>query len=218
MPNWCSNFIRINGDSKTISIITEACKRCEGKSDEYIFQNLIDKPHHMTEEQYQKDWYDTNLEWFGTKWDVSYEECEFDFSENEINLNPQTAWSPPIKFLENLVRQYDGIEAYIFYSEPGCDFSGETKIWKGEDGHVFVDDDEYPYLEGMYKLDKEMFWSEVNSHIEYFKDEHLIIDEEGNCPPVEDDKINEYLDSNFGFIDDNDREDIFKQFKQEVNG
>ncbi len=217
MPNWCSNYIKISGDSKTISIITEACKRCEG-TEERIFQNLIDIPSHMTKEQYDKDWYDTNVSWFGTKWDVSYDSCNFEFSENEIQMCPDTAWSPPIPFLENLVKQYKGIEAYIFYSEPGIGFSGETKIYRGEDDHVFVDDEEYPYLEGIYKIDKEMFWSEVDSYIDNFEFENdKEEDEEGNKLPYSDKLMENYINDYFDFVEDKDKEEIIKQLKESVN-
>jgi len=217
MPNWCSNYIRINGDANTISIIKSACERCAEK-DEPIFRNLIDIPSHMTNEQYEKEWYDTNVNWFGTKWDVHYNSCGFGYSENEINMSPETAWSPPIQFLENLVKQYKGIEAYIFYSEPGIGFSGETKIYRDEDGQVIVDDNEYGYLEGIYLIDKEMFWSEVDGHCDNFLCENENgEDEEGNPIPITDEKINEYIDDYFNFVGYKDRQEIFKQFKDYIN-
>jgi len=217
MPNWCSNYIRINGDANTISIIKSACERCAEK-DEPIFRNLIDIPSHMTNEQYEKEWYDTNVNWFGTKWDVHYNSCGFGYSENEINMSPETAWSPPIQFLENLVKQYKGIEAYIFYSEPGIGFSGETKIYRDEDGQVIVDDNEYGYLEGIYLIDKEMFWSEVDGHCDnFFCENENGEDEEGNPIPITDEKINEYIDGYFDFVEDEDRQEIFKQFKDYIN-
>lgn len=217
MSNWCSNYIRIFGDSKTISIITDACNRLK-KTEDRIFRNLIDIPQHMTKDDYDKKWYNTNVSWFGTKWDVTYESCGFQFSENEIIMCPETAWSPPIAFLENLVKQYKGIEAYIFYSEPGADFSGETKIWKDEDGHVVVDDNEYGYMQGIYLLDKEMFWSEVVSYIDNFKCEHeQDEDENGNKIPYSDGLMEEYANKYFGFVEDEDKQEIIKQLKQYVS-
>lgn len=218
MPNWCSNYITINGDSKTISIITEACQRCEG-TENRVFQSLIDIPSHMTSEDYDKDWYDTNVSWFGTKWDIEYSPDIFTFDKTEITLICETAWSPPIAFLENLVKQYKGIEAYIFYSEPGVGFAGETKIYRGEDGHVFVDDDEYPYLEGIYKLDREMFWSEVESYIDNFECENnKEQDENGNELPYPDELMENYINEYFDFVEENDRKEIINQLKEQVNG
>ena len=165
MPNWCSNYIRINGDVKTISIISQACKRCEGKGDERIFQNLIGIPEHISLKEYNEKWYDTNINWFGTKWDVSYESCNFDFGDDEISMSPETAWSPPIEFLSNLVKMYK-VKAYIFYSEGGIGFCGETNIYIDEDGELVVDDAEYEYNEGMYLLSKDDFWANLEGDIE----------------------------------------------------
>ena len=215
MPNWCSNYIRINGDAKTISIIKSACERCAEK-DEPIFRNLIDIPSYMTNEQYEKDWYDTNVGWFGTKWDVHYNSCGFVYEDTEIVMCPETAWSPPIAFLENLVKQYKGIEAYIFYSEPGVGFSGETNIYRDEDGQVIVDDNEFPYLEGIHKVDKEMFWSEVEGYCDSFKDEHQEYDEDNKPLPIPDEKINEYISDILHFVEDDERNEIFEQFKEYV--
>ena len=216
MPNWCSNYIKIFGDSRTISIISDACKRCEGVEDR-IFRNLIDIPPHMTKDEYENSWYDTNVTWFGTKWDVDYASCGFDFSENEIIMHPETAWSPPIPFLENLVKQYKGIEAYIFYSEPGVGFSGEAKIYRDEDGNVITDDNEYPYLEGIYLLDKDMFWSEVDYYVDNFECEHeREEDEDGNKIPYPESLIEEYVDEYFGFVEEKDKQEIIKQLKESV--
>jgi hypothetical protein len=170
----------------------------------------------MTKDDYDKDWYDTNVSWFGTKWDVSYSDCNMDYDETEIRLSPDTAWSPPIEFLTNLVKQYDGIEAYIFYSEGGIGFSGETKIYRDEDGHTIVDDSEYPYLEGIYLLDKELFWnSELESMIDSARYE--LVDEDDEVKTIDEAKIVEYVNDNFDFVTDEDKETIIKQFKEELN-
>jgi hypothetical protein len=144
-----------------------------------------------------------------------------DYDKTEIRLSPDTAWSPPIEFLTNLVKQYDGIEAYIFYSEGGIGFSGETKIYRDEDGHIIVDDSEYPYLEGIYILDKELFWnSELESMIDSARDEITSDDEDDDSDVVkkiDEAKIVEYVNENFSFVTDEDKETIIKQFKEELN-
>ena len=215
MPNWCNNSIRINGDEKTISALVRVIEKTKDGEDK-VFQSLIGYPDHMTKDDYDKDWYDTNVSWFGTKWDVSYSDCNMDYDETEIRLSPDTAWSPPIEFLTNLVKQYDGIEAYIFYSEGGIGFSGETKIYRDEDGHTIVDDSEYPYLEGIYLLDKELFWnSELESMIDSARYE--LVDEDDEVKTIDEAKIVEYVNDNFDFVTDEDKETIIKQFKEELN-
>jgi hypothetical protein len=215
MPNWCNNSITISGDEKIISALVRVIENTKNGEDR-VFQSLIGYPDHMTKDDYDKDWYDTNVSWFGTKWDVSYSSCNMEYEETEIRLSPDTAWSPPIEFLTNLVKQYDGIEAYIFYSEGGKGFSGETKIYRDEDGHTIVDDSEYPYLEGIYLLDKELFWnSELESMIDSARYE--LVDEDDEVKTIDEAKIVEYVNDNFDFVTDEDKETIIKQFKEELN-
>ena len=215
MPNWCNNSITISGDEKIISALVRVIENTKNGEDR-VFQSLIGYPDHMTKDDYDKDWYDTNVSWFGTKWDVSYSSCNMEYEETEIRLSPDTAWSPPIEFLTNLVKQYDGIEAYIFYSEGGIGFSGETKIYRDEDGHIIVDDSEYPYLEGIYLLDKELFWnSELESMIDSARYE--LVDEDDEVKTIDEAKIVEYVNDNFDFVTDEDKETIIKQFKEELN-
>ena len=74
MPNWCNNSIKISGDKKMISTLVRVIESTKDTEDK-VFQSLIGYPDHMTKADYDKDWYDTNIGWFGTKWDVSYDTC-----------------------------------------------------------------------------------------------------------------------------------------------
>jgi hypothetical protein len=173
MPNWCNNDIRIYGDEKTIKAITNVIKSLG--TEDRLFQSLIGLPDNMSKSDYEVNWYDTNLNWFGTKWDVDVNTDCFDFCEDEISFFCETAWSPPIQFLENLCKMYK-LNAYLFYSEGGVGFSGETKlIW--EDGELSVEDNEYEYNKGLYLLSNEEFWSNMESNIEYAVEEEMEVDD-----------------------------------------
>ena len=174
MPNWCNNNIKIYGDEGTIRTLTAVLKSLksadESEDNNNVFRALIGIPQHMSEGDYKEKWYDTNIEWFGTKWDISYSEDLFTFSKDEINFHCETAWSPPIPFLQNLCEMYK-VNAYLFYSEGGVGFAGETTFtWVDDELEVY--DEECEYLEGLYKFSNEEFWSEV----EYKAD--CILDEE----------------------------------------
>ena len=117
----------------------------------------------------------SNIEWFGTKWDISYEEGSFTFTKDEISFFCETAWSPPIPFLQNLCEMYK-VNANLFYSEGGVGFSGETTFtWT--DGELDVYDDECEYLEGIYKYSREEFWSEVESRVDSILDEEQTLED-----------------------------------------
>lgn len=174
MPNWCNNSINIYGDKNTIKALTNVIKSLSGE--ERLFQSLIGLPNNMTKEAYDNGgWYDTNVNWFGTKWDIEVNSDCFEFSGNGIDFSCETAWSPPIEFLANLCRMYK-VNAYIYYSEPGMAFSGETKfIW--ENGELSIEDNEYEYRHGLYVLSNEEFWYEVQNDIEYAIEEDIDAEE-----------------------------------------
>ena len=179
MPNWCNNSIRIFGDEGTIRTLTAVLKSLKSSSDDdmsdNVFKALIGLPQHMSEGDYKEKWYDTNIGWFGTKWDISYEEGAFTFTKNEITFFCETAWSPPIPFLQNLCEMYK-VNANLFYSEGGVGFSGES-TFNWVDGELEVYDDECGYLEGIYKYSREEFWSEVESRVDSILDEEQTLED-----------------------------------------
>jgi hypothetical protein len=170
MPNWCTNYIVISGDENKISLlknIIEDVPKTNGE-ETVVFKTLIGKEPTITTEDYEKGgWFNSNVDWFGTKWDVSYSDCQFEFGDDNIIMMPMTAWSPPVRFVSNLCKMY-GVTAVMNYDERGCDFCGRATI----DINGEVDDEEYKYNEGMYHFDNEYFWeSIVESDLEYALDE-----------------------------------------------
>jgi hypothetical protein len=163
MPNWCSNTITITGNKENICRIKDMMDSIENKSESNLFQTLVGYPDHMTEGEYQEKWYDTNVTNWGTKWDVSYDDACPQFSEEEIVLSPDTAWSPPIGFGTILAKLYQ-VDVELFYTEPGCDFCGKTFCNKDGD----VNEEDYSYHEGLFYFDQEQFWSEMESQAEYY--------------------------------------------------
>ena len=215
MPNWCNNNITISGDEGTIRTLTAVLKSLKTSDEEQssdVFKSLIGLPQHMSDGDYKEKWYDTNIGWFGTKWDISYDEHAFTFDMNnyktkikfnityeikilklfkmkivipsyldfnistgEISFFCETAWSPPIPFLQNLCEMYK-VNANLFYSEGGVGFAGETTFtWN--DGELDVYDDECEYLEGIYKYSREEFWSEVESRVDSILDEEQTLED-----------------------------------------
>jgi hypothetical protein len=170
MPNWCSNWITISGDKKTIKTLRYAMESVKDKPEDSsgIFTALVGTEPTITKEDYDKGgWYNGNIGFWGTKWDVSYESCNFDFeNENTITMSPETAWSPPIDFGKHLARMY-GVSVVLEYSEGGCDFAGKTTI--NPDG-AFEEED-FSYRHGMYKLNNDEFWMNMEGDIECYLDD-----------------------------------------------
>lgn len=111
---------------------------------------------------------------YGTKWDYTIEQANIhSITEQEIIIAPMTAWGPCDKFCQMLSKKY-GLDVSIHYDEPGNTIVGRVEYDNGEmieeeryDGSVGTSDD---YLKGQYKLDREMFWSRLESTIETYVD------------------------------------------------
>ena len=69
-------------------------------------------------------WYDWNIANWDTKWDVagSVEIEEQDSEIVEINFN--TAWSPPEAICFKLREMFPDLSFSWFYDEPGMEFAG----------------------------------------------------------------------------------------------
>jgi hypothetical protein len=158
MPNWCENEITITGD---VSEIVKALDSIENKEERNVFKTLIGLPDGISQEEYEKDWYNINLDRFGTKWDISYEDCDPQEFDDELVLTPNTAWSPPIEFCVNLAKKY-GVEVEMYYFESAMDFCGKTYILP--DG-TYIEDD-YKYMEGQYRFESDYFWLDIRDNIE----------------------------------------------------
>jgi hypothetical protein len=165
MPNWCSNSIVISGDKDKIKKINEVLLSMDKTTTiAGIFEALVGRDENITEEQYQNGgWYQHNIDRYGCKWDVSPENAVIvDDSDDCITMSPETAWSPPKEFCILLAEQY-GVDVTLEYSEPGCNFSGRVVI--SPDG--VEEEENYEYLEGLYFIDEDSFWMEVQSNLEY---------------------------------------------------
>ena len=125
-----------------------------------------------------------NINGWGTKWDVLGTGIYPSYTETSIDLNFDTAWSPPIGFCQMLSEKYH-VKCVIQYEEGGNDFCGKTIVENGE----IISEEDYSYREGLYIFNKEGFWNEIQSDIdtyvsgkEFFNDNfknnnYLIVDD-----------------------------------------
>ena len=198
MPNWCSNTITITGTKESISFLTRVLKGIpvEERGNGNVFETLIGREPSMSKEEYNTGgWYNHNIDWFGTKWDVSYDDCNFDFKDDYIVMYPETAWSPPIGFGIRLHEKY-GVDVELYYEESGCDFCGKTII---KDQTVIEQD--YSYRQGMYVFDDESFWMNLDSDIEYY---------------AEQESTWEQVQNDYNFVSQKDLEEIKKLYEEKL--
>lgn len=201
MPNWCDNAIKIMGSKDKIQLLRNILEDEPRKNQEsaIVFQTLIGRLPGMSKEEYDNEgWYKANVEWFGTKWDVSLDDCNIEYTDDCITMSPLTAWSPPTDFLSNLCRMY-GVTAWISFQEPGADFYGVCDI--DESGEM--DEETYPYVEGYYHHDKESFWDGIiDNEMEFAYDV---------------DKEPEEFSQGFSFCTNEEREKIKQMYIEFLN-
>ena len=139
MPNWCNNGITLRHTDP--AMIDRVIKGKEGLLMEFMPtpQELIDtvagsfgdtdKQRELEAQQAAnlakygaKDWYDWNINNWGTKWDFALENIERQ-DANTVTAAFDSAWAPPIEAYNKLMALGFDIEA--MYYEPGMAFVGK---------------------------------------------------------------------------------------------
>lgn len=220
MPNWCNNHIVISGEKsnmkpiydyfnegqKIIDKYYDDCKKYREENpdatdngvsweDNLVMNTLV--PH---DEEYQQIKESGNFllnpqtRFYGTKWDFDLRESNlYEVSEESISLSPSTAWSPPSEFCERLAKKYN-VQVSIQFEEGGVGFVGK-ELFTSEgmvEQEIYED-----YLEGLYVLDNETFWSMVDFELDDLED----LTEE------------EFLNK-FPFVKEEDKETLREEYKQ----
>lgn len=148
MPNWCSNVMTLRHEDP--EMITRAknafaegkfCQEfvpCPQELQDVSSPNRDEKSAAALLEKYgYADWYAFQTNEWGTKWDFGSGDGINNFTENELILYFDSAWSPPIRMMEQLEEL--GFTVDLMYYEPGMAFCGRYA-----DG-----DDEYFEFGGM---------------------------------------------------------------------
>ena len=165
MPNWCYNNLTITGDEKNLKRIKFRLEDIEKKdiSSPGVFMALVGRDQSIELNEYQHgEWYDANINYWGCKWDVSYDESGVEYSDDSITMSFNSAYSPPIPFIQHLGRLFN-VQCELYYEEPSCDFCGKS-YFDNENG---LTEEDYTYNEGRYVFDKDSFFESIDGDIEY---------------------------------------------------
>ena len=195
MPNWCNNEITINGRKKVIDKIKSLIDNIPSSDDSNgLFNALIGR----NEKEFNEDWYNHNINRYGCKWDVSIDDVVREDSDTEIRLSFSTAWSPCVEFCRTLSNFHGDLEINLLYDEGGNDFAGEVFFRSGS----ILSIKEYNYLEGLYFLRKESFWSDIEYYVENAIDDGESFDD---------------FIKDKSFISEKDKKDIIEMFNEKQN-
>ena len=138
MPNWCSNGITLRHADP--AMIDRVIKGKEGILMEFLPtpKDLLDtvagfpgqdkEAAHLAQQAANiekhgfRDWYDWNVNNWGTKWDFALENVERQ-DANTVTAAFDSAWAPPTEAYRQLCAL--GFEIEAMYYEPGMGFVGK---------------------------------------------------------------------------------------------
>lgn len=131
MPNWCSNTLCIQFGNK--SELKKIKKLLLNKENVVDFALAVPQ-----QEQGTPDWYNWNINNWGTKWNAC-DSFSVEEDDEEIKVCFDTAWSPPEKwfyaFCDKLKDISRGITAQLRYEESGLWFAGTYVL--ESDGYIY---------------------------------------------------------------------------------
>lgn len=162
MPNWCSNRATITGPAPVIREITEILNQ----DDSPLLQWMVPRP------QAEEDWYNWNINNWGTKWDISDVYFENQAEEDSIEFSFCTAWGPPTEAFHTWAEQDGRVEFNLEYWEPGCGFVGSA-IYDGDvytEDYVDVNQDEAEYKRIASEVWGYEEWEEPEPLTEWYKE------------------------------------------------
>lgn len=178
MPNWCTNSVMINaadlskfkewlGDgSAFLSKIAPTPQALKGTLAGFIADKAEQTRLEVQEQDNlikygSKNWYDWNVNNWGTKWDVDAEIDNFTVSDTEIIFTFDSAWSPPTRAMVKLGELFPDICIRHSYLEEGMCFVGVLTIEDGVVSEVYHDD---PSTEAWKEMATDEFGWEENEY------------------------------------------------------
>ena len=147
MPNWCNNKVKVFGEPEQLAQVAKIFK-----DEKSIFNNIIQSPdwkrlpnekgqfpqleqhknpktgevmwetYNFPDGKNDDRWYHWCIENWGTKWDVS--ELDIEYDDECLELTFSTAWSPPEGIMQELKDKYPDLGFSCFYDEPGMEIAG----------------------------------------------------------------------------------------------
>ena len=146
MPNWCNNILIIHGTEHALTSFMTAARTEDSRFSMGVFFPMPEElrgtssPNRAPDGEKQAliekygaaDWYDWAIANWGTKWDFTAEHVSEDIEDGEVEIEFETAWGPPEKFLEKLAAKFPNLSFVHRYAESGMGFGGDVTYRNGE--------------------------------------------------------------------------------------
>ena len=150
MPNWCRNRVTVYGNEEEVSKVADIFESKDTVFGKIIpspdWDNTPNEDGELPVRKEHKNpqtgevsfvtmefpksgknddrWYNWNVTNWDTKWDIAGS-VEIDEQDSEIiEINFNTAWSPPEAICTKLREMFPDLSFSWFYDEPGMEFAG----------------------------------------------------------------------------------------------
>ena len=131
MPNWCSNCLTISSKQQDVIknlraklVEAEKVEKANNGGMAGLLTVIAPIPEYVPEE-----WYRLHNDYWGTKWDVPFNDCYFsELSDDCISVSFETAWGPPTgackALLAELLKIDEDVIVKCTFEEGGLNFIG----------------------------------------------------------------------------------------------
>ena len=137
MPNWCRNRLTVCGPAADVQRFKEKAvghspwlKLEETQNDPPAvlnFHSLAPIPVHVLAAGYRAAGYDWEKENWGCKLGAMNSTI-LNERAGHVEYEFDTAWSPPVKFLESVAKKWSNLVFVLEYEEPGMGFKGLARF------------------------------------------------------------------------------------------
>lgn len=160
MPNWCNNYLKLEGPQGLIERAKSAIERDELCNEFFSMPGELrdttsptregdeDKAAFLQERYGYSNWYEFAVNEWGTKWDINGGVIQEE-GPGYLVASFDTAWSPPIALIEKL-EGHGFTDVTLDYFEPGMNFVGQWN--NGDDDCYEVDGDVPDYMDELWGI------------------------------------------------------------------
>lgn len=124
MPNWCECNLEVKSDNPN-NLNNFRINNMIDNNIPLSFNKAVTRPVEM------EDWYNWNIGNWGTKWDINDDETLLEININSLSYQFNTAWNPPLTWLETTAELYQDLEFIITFWEYGMNFAGKFVFSNG---------------------------------------------------------------------------------------
>ena len=134
MPNWCNNELRVSGPAEDIARFKQQAVGFspwnappkDEKPSPLNFHSLVPIPDGVLKAGYEDAGYDWENNHWGCKWGACHADL-VDDNGSELFYSFDTAWAPPIGFLDGVAKLWPSLIFVLEYEEGGMGFKGLAK-------------------------------------------------------------------------------------------